>query len=136
MTSRAGSMATPRRRLVPYLPPPPPPGRSSAPSKQTLAAPSAAPMTPQRRSTSRRRAPRHTDVEMAPGPQLKPTVWRTMFCSLRRLPAHTSVTGSSTASNSVTSCSMVSLAGRLTSPATSTVQVDQSARGTAPWLRT
>jgi hypothetical protein len=59
-----------------------------------------------------------------------------MFCSLRRLPAHTSVTGSSTASNSVASCSMVSFAGRLTSPVTSTVHVDQSALGTGPWLRT
>jgi hypothetical protein len=84
----AGSMATACLRLVPYLRPPPP-ATSSAPLKHTLSTPAALPMTPHHRSTSRRRALHHTEAETAPGPQLKPADWRTMFSSLRRFPAHT-----------------------------------------------
>uniref|UniRef100_A0A0A8YJP5 Uncharacterized protein n=1 Tax=Arundo donax TaxID=35708 RepID=A0A0A8YJP5_ARUDO len=93
-------------------------------------------MMPHRRSTSRRRAPRHTDVDTPAAPQLNPTVCCTMFCSLRRFPAQASVTGTSTAGKSRTSSSMVIRAGRFTRPVTSTVHVAQSPRGTAPWLRT
>ena len=50
-----------------------------------------------RRSTSRSGAPRHTEVDTAPGPQLKPSVCRAMFCSLRRPLEQASVTGSSSA---------------------------------------
>jgi hypothetical protein len=49
-----------RCRLVSYLQLSP-----SPPTKHTLVAPSAAPTTPHRSSTSRRRAPCHTDVEMS-----------------------------------------------------------------------
>lgn len=55
------------QRLVLYLILPPP-ERSSAPSKHTLAAPSMVPMISHWCSTSRSRAPHHTDVEMALGP--------------------------------------------------------------------
>ncbi|GER49226.1 DNA mismatch repair protein MutS [Striga asiatica] len=104
MMSLDGSIATSLLRLVPYFDPPPP-GRSSAPSKHTFIAPfpPPRPANPHRRRTARRGTPRHTDVDTPAAPQLKPTVCRTMFCSLRRLPAQTRVTGSSREGNSVVS---------------------------------
>ena len=90
--------------LVPYLPS----GRSSAPSKMTWAArrpiqPSG-PQLPSLRGLARARmSERYTPVKRAverpAAPQEKPSDLRTMFCSLRRLPAHTSVMGSVTTSN-------------------------------------
>lgn len=58
-----------------------------------------------------------------------------MFCSLRLLPAHAMVTVTVRA-GMATSWSMVNSSGASTTPATDTVCVPHSRRGTAPWLRT
>jgi hypothetical protein len=44
---------------------------------------------PQWFSSTDSRTPVHRDSPVAAGPQLKPLLFFTMFCSLRRLPAHT-----------------------------------------------
>ena len=62
-------------------------------------------------------------------------LFRCMFCSLRRLPAHAIVTVSVRA-GMATNSSMVSSVGASTTPATVTVCPLHSRHGTAPWLRT
>lgn len=55
------------------------------------------------RRTLAMRVPVNRAVDNPAGPQEKPLDFRTVFCSFRRLPAHTSVTGSVICSNSSTS---------------------------------
>mmetsp|Transcript_2975 Transcript_2975/g.12010 ORF Transcript_2975/g.12010 Transcript_2975/m.12010 type:complete len:269 (+) Transcript_2975:2198-3004(+) len=61
----------------------------------------------------------------------------TMFCSLRRLPAHGSSTGKVLTGNlPEASSSIENVAGLATRPPRETLCVSQLRRGTAPWLRT
>jgi hypothetical protein len=80
--------------------------------------------------------PVHSDVLTAHGPQLNPIDFLRMFSSLRRLPAHTSVTGSVTLGSATSSSIVTEAPGLPTSPPMSMRWVAQSRRGTAPWLRT
>ena len=73
-------------------------------------------------------------VEVALGPQLKPLVLVTMFCSLRRFPAQASVTGTVWASNLFTRSSMLKVVGFSTRPPTVSWWVSHASRGTAPWF--
>lgn len=135
ITSLVGSIATPLGRLVPYFDPPPP-GRSSAPSKHTFNAPLLGFSIPHLLRTAWSGTPRHTEVDTPAAPQLNPFVCFVMFCSLRRFPAHTSVTGSSRDGNSDTSWSIVKTRGCFTRPVTSTVHSLHVPFGTYPWFRT
>jgi hypothetical protein len=74
-------------------------------------------------------------VETAHGPQLNPMLFFSMFSSLRRFPAHTSVIGSVTDGIAASSSIPIS-SGAPTMPPIAILWVAQSSLGTAPWLRT
>lgn len=57
----------------------------------------------------------NSDVETPPAPQENPWDFRIWFCSLRRFPAQTSVTGIVTCSKSESICLKVRVMGVLTS---------------------
>lgn len=70
-------------------------------------------------STSHSLAPFHTDVLSPAAPQLKPRVCLVAFCSLRRLPTHTRVTGTVREGREASSA-IENFRGRRTRPVTST----------------
>eukprot|EP00972_Heterocapsa_arctica_P070583 10427915-Heterocapsa_arctica.AAC.1 len=75
------------------------------------------------------------DVEAAAQPQWKPMPFLIRFCSLRRLPAHCSVTGTLRVGIFTRSAIEIFI-GRFTRPETSIVCECHDTWGAMPWFRT
>ena len=120
---------------MPYEPSLPFGSSPSGPVKHTYWRSAVTSVTPHCLRSTCSGTPVHSELDRPAAPQLKPMVCLRMFCSLRRLPAHTTSTGVvmdfMRASWSMDRESFLS-----TKPPTVTLCVSQSSLGTAPWLRT
>ena len=92
-------------------------------------------VTPARRSNALRRTPVHTPLLTPAAPQLKPLVCFIIFCSFRRLPQQTSVTGRECV-GSATMSFILSCTRDGTKPPRYTTWSSHAILGGAPWLRT
>mmetsp|Transcript_8023 Transcript_8023/g.18745 ORF Transcript_8023/g.18745 Transcript_8023/m.18745 type:complete len:277 (+) Transcript_8023:2128-2958(+) len=138
-TSRSRSKAQPMSMEVPYSPVSPFGNSPTGPSKWTYRCSLLGFVMPSDARKSHKRTPVQMLLPTAAAPQLKPTVFLHMFCSMRRFPAQMKVTGKLTTGPnlpSVKSCTRKLLARAMAKFLSLISCVSRLSCGTAPWFRT